>query len=104
MNIQELMRQAQQLQQKMMKIQEEIAAKEVEASAGGGMVRVKANGAQEIVGIEIDPAVVDPEEIGMLQDLIVAATNEALRRSKEMKEEELAKVTGGIKFPGMGMM
>ncbi len=104
MNIQELMRQAQQLQQKMMKIQEEIAAKEVEASAGGGMVKVKANGAQEIVGIEIDPAVVDPEEIGMLQDLIVAATNEALRRSKEMKEEELAKVTGGIKFPGMGMM
>ncbi len=98
------MRQAQQLQQKMLKIQEEIAAKEVEATAGGGMVKVRVNGAQEIMGIEIDPAVVDPQERGMLQDLIVAATNEALRRSKEMRDEELAKVTGGIKLPGMGMM
>ncbi len=104
MNIQELMRQAQQLQQKIMKVQEEIASREVEAGAGGGMVKVRVNGAQEVVAVEIDPAVVDVDDIGMLQDLIVAATNEALRRAKDMREEELAKVTGGLKFPGMGMM
>ncbi len=76
----------------------------VEATAGGGIVKVVANGAQEIVSVEIDPSVVDPEDTTMLQDLIVAATNEALRKSREMKEEEISKLTGGLKFPGMGMM
>jgi DNA-binding YbaB/EbfC family protein len=103
MNIQEIMRQAQ-LQKKILEVQEEIAKKVVEASAGGGIVKVIANGAQEILKVEIDPTVIDPEDITMLEDLIVAATNEALRKSKEMREEELAKLTGGLKFPGMGMM
>ncbi len=104
MNIQELMRQAQQLQKKMLDAQDEIAKKIVEASAGGGIVKVKVNGALEIVGIEIDPSVVDPNDVTMLQDLVVAAVNEGLRKAKEMKEQEIAKLTGGIKLPGMGMM
>ena len=104
MNIQELMRQAQQLQKKMLDAQDEIAKKIVEASAGGGIVKVKVNGALEIVGIEIDPSVVDPNDVTMLQDLVVAAVNEGLRKAKEMKEQEIAKLTGGIKLPGMGMI
>jgi len=104
MNIQELMRQAQLLQKKILDVQEEIKHKLVEATAGGGIVKVVANGAQEIVSVEIDSSVVDPNDITMLQDLIVAATNEALRKSKEMKEEEISKLTGGLKFPGLGMM
>jgi len=75
MNIQEIMRQAQQLQKKILEVQEEIAKKVVEASAGGGIVKVIANGAQEILKVEIDPTVIDPEDITMLEDLIVAATN-----------------------------
>ncbi|GAB6161344.1 YbaB/EbfC family nucleoid-associated protein [Desulfothermus naphthae] len=104
MNIQELMRQAQLLQKKILDAQEEIKNKVVEATAGGGIVKVVANGAQEIVSVEIDSSVVDPNDTTMLQDLIVAATNEALRKSKEMKEEEISKLTGGLKFPGLGMM
>ncbi|WP_461833505.1 YbaB/EbfC family nucleoid-associated protein [Desulfothermus sp.] len=104
MNIQELMRQAQLLQKKILDAQEEIKNKVVEATAGGGIVKVVANGAQEIVSVEIDSSVVDPDDTTMLQDLIVAATNEALRKSKEMKEEEISKLTGGLKFPGLGMM
>lgn len=103
MNIQELMRQAQMLQKRLLDMQDEINKKTVEASAGGGMVRVVANGAMEILKIELDPTIVDPQDINMLQDLIVAATNEALRRAKEMKEEEIAKLTGGIKLPNLGM-
>ena len=104
MNIQELMRQAQLLQKKILDAQEEIKNKVVEATAGGGIVKVVANGAQEIVSVEIDSSVVDPDDTTMLQDLIVAATNEAIRKSKEMKEEEISKLTGGLKFPGLGMM
>ncbi len=104
MNIQELMRQAQILQKKIMEAQEGISKKTVEASAGGGMVRVTANCTPEILKVEIDPSVVDPEDITMLADLIVAATNEALKKAKEMREEEISKLTGGLKFPGMGMM
>ncbi|MFO7816393.1 MAG: YbaB/EbfC family nucleoid-associated protein [Thermodesulfobacteriota bacterium] len=97
----DLLRQAQMMQKKMAKMQEELNTKEVEASSGGGMVRVRANGSKEILEISIDPSVVDPEEISMLQDLILAATNEALKKAKEMVESEMSQLTGGMNIPGM---
>jgi len=96
-----LMKQAQKMQQQMMKMQEELAGKTVEASAGGGMVRVTANGKQEIVSILIEPEVVNPEDVEMLQDLITAAVNEALKRSQEMVSSEMSKITGGMSIPGL---
>ena len=96
-----LMKQAQKMQQQMVKMQEELAGKTVEASAGGGMVRVTANGKQEIVSILIEPEVVDPEDVEMLQDLISAAVNEALKRSQEMVSSEMSKITGGMSIPGL---
>lgn len=105
MEMQEMIKQAQQMQQKISKIREEMAKKEVQSTAGGGMVKVTANGALEVIDISIDPSVVDSNEVGMLQDLIIAAVNEALRKAKEMMEEEMSKVTGGLKIPGLsGMM
>ncbi|MFP4213119.1 MAG: YbaB/EbfC family nucleoid-associated protein [Desulfohalobiaceae bacterium] len=104
MSMQEMMRQAQQLQKKMAQIKEDMANSTVEASAGGGMVTVTAKGNMEISAVQIDPSVVDAEEVEMLQDLILAATNEALKRAKEMMESEMSKVTGGLNIPGMGMM
>jgi hypothetical protein len=98
----ELMKQAQKLQQEMGRIQEESRNKTVEASAGGGMVVVTANGAMEIVSIKIDPEVVNPDDVEMLQDLIVAATNEALRRAQQMMSEDMSKITGGLNIPGLG--
>lgn len=98
----ELMKQAQKLQQEMGRIQEESRNKTVEASAGGGMVVVTANGALEIVSIKIDPEVVNPDDVEMLQDLIVAATNEALRRAQQMVSEDMSKITGGLNIPGLG--
>ncbi|MBN2333373.1 MAG: YbaB/EbfC family nucleoid-associated protein [Deltaproteobacteria bacterium] len=96
-----LLKQAQQMQAKMAKIQEEVGAKTVEATAGGGMVTVVANGKQEIISIAIEPQVVDPDDIEMLQDLVVAAANKALKEAGEMMAAELGKVTGGIKVPGL---
>lgn len=96
-----IMKQAQKMQAKMMKIQEELADKTVEASVGGGMVRVVASGKQEIKGIEIEKEVVDPDDVEMLQDLILAAVNDALAKSQEMAQEEMAKITGGMNIPGM---
>lgn len=98
----ELMKQAQKMQEEMSRIQEESKKKTVEATAGGGMVTVIANGAMEIVSIKIEPEVVNPDDIEMLQDLIVAASNEALRRAQQMVSEEMSKVTGGLNLPGMG--
>jgi hypothetical protein len=98
------MRQAQQMQKKMAEMQEELAKKTVEASAGGGMVTVKASGALQIVEVSIDPAVVDPQDVGMLQDLIHAASNEALKKAREMMEGEMSQLTGGMKIPGLGLM
>ena len=95
----DLMKKAQQMKASMDRIQEELASKEVEAGAGGGMVTVRATGAQEIASIEIDPSVIDPEEKEMLQDLVQAAVNEALRKSKEMMQEEMGKITGGLPVP-----
>ncbi|MFO8240387.1 MAG: YbaB/EbfC family nucleoid-associated protein [Dissulfuribacterales bacterium] len=100
-NMKEMMRQAQRLQTKIGKLQSELATKEIEASVGGGMVKAVSNGKPEIVSITIEKEVVDPEDVEMLQDLIVAAVNEALTRSKEMVEGEMAKLTGGLKLPGM---
>jgi DNA-binding YbaB/EbfC family protein len=98
-NIGDLMKKAQQMKASMERLQEELAEKEVEAAAGGGMVTVRATGAQEIASVEIDPSVIDPEEKEMLQDLIQAAVNEALRKSKEMMQEEMGKITGGLPVP-----
>ncbi|WP_022852602.1 YbaB/EbfC family nucleoid-associated protein [Thermodesulfatator atlanticus] len=100
-NMQSLMRQVQKMQKKIAELQEELAKKTVEASAGGGMVTAVVNGRQELVAIKIDPEVVNPEDIDMLQDLIVAAVNEGIRRSQEMVEQEMAKITGGLKIPGL---
>ncbi|MBK8013603.1 MAG: YbaB/EbfC family nucleoid-associated protein [Deltaproteobacteria bacterium] len=101
MNIQEMMRQAQRMQKKIQKAQEDAATKTVEGSAGGGMVVVSMNGNNEILSIKIEPQVVDPQEIEMLQDLIVAATNQANAAAKAMMREELEKVTGGLPVPGL---
>jgi len=96
-----LLKQAQQMQAKMAKIQEEVGARTVEASAGGGMVTVIANGKQEILSIAIEPQVVDPDDVEMLQDLVLAAVNQALRESQAMMTDEMSKLTGGLKIPGM---
>ena len=97
----QMMKQAQKMQAKIMKIQEEMAEKSVEASSGGGMVTVTANGKQEVLSIRIEPEVVDPEDVEMLQDLVAAAVNEALKKAQEMVAEEMAKVTGGMSIPGL---
>jgi DNA-binding YbaB/EbfC family protein len=96
-----LMKQAQQMQQKMMKLQEEIAQKTLDASVGGGMVTVTVNGKSEVLRIKIEPQVVDPNDVEMLEDLIVAGVNEALRKAQEMMAEEMSKLTGGLKIPGL---
>jgi len=98
-NMQQLMRQAQKLQQQMTEAQEALEAKEYEAAAGGGMVTVKVSGKRELTGITIDPQVVDPDDIEMLQDLIMAAVNEALRKGEEAREAAMSKMA-----PGMGGM
>jgi DNA-binding YbaB/EbfC family protein len=97
----QMMKQAQKMQAKIMKIQEEMAERSVEASSGGGMVTVTANGKQEVLSIRIEPEVVDPEDVEMLQDLVAAAVNEALKKAQEMVAEEMAKVTGGMSIPGL---
>jgi DNA-binding YbaB/EbfC family protein len=85
----------------MLKMQEELAEKTVEATAGGGMVRVVANGRQQIVSILFEKEVVDPEDVEMLQDLVLAAVNDALAKSQEMISAEMGKLTGGMKIPGL---
>lgn len=100
-NMGNMMKQAQQLQVKMMKLQEELAEKTVETSSGGGMIRVVANGKQQVVSIQIEKEVVDPEDVEMLQDLILAAVNDALAKAQEMVSTEMGKLTGGLKIPGL---
>jgi len=95
------MKQAQKIQAQIAKVQEELAQKTIEASAGGGMIIVVVNGKQEIVSIKIEPEVVDAKDIEMLQDLVIAAVNEALKRSQEMVSEEMRKITGGLHIPGL---
>ena len=98
-----MMKEAQKLQQQMAAMQEEIGKKTVEATAGGGMVTVQANGKQEILSIKIDPEVVSRDDVQMLEALVLAACNEALRKSRELVQQELGKLTGGLKIPGLGM-
>jgi hypothetical protein len=96
-----MLRQAQQLQQRVARLQEEMASRTVESSVGGGMVRVVANGRGEILSIAIEREVVNPEDVEMLQDLIMSAVNDALKKSQEMVSAEMAKLTGGLKLPGL---
>ena len=96
-----MMKQAQQLQSKMLKLQEELADKTVETTSGGGMVKVVANGRQQVVSIQIEKEVVDPDDVEMLQDLILAAINDALIKSQEMVSGEMSKLTGGMNIPGL---
>jgi len=96
-----MLKQAQKLQAKIFKLQEELAEKTVESSAGGGMVKTVANGRQELVSIKIEPEVVNVDDIEMLEDLIVAAVNDALKKSQEMVSNEMSKLTGGLKIPGL---
>ncbi len=100
-NMKALMQQAQKMQQDLMKAQEESENFTEEGSAGGGMVKAVANGKNQIVSLEIEKEVVDPEDVEMLQDLIVAASNEALRKVGEKVKEEMAKMTGGMQIPGL---
>ena len=100
-NMNSMMKQAQKLQKKMMQAQQDLATETVEASSGGGMVKVIANGAQKIESIVLEKEVVDPEDIEMLQDLVLAAVNDALKKSQEMASAEMGKLTGGMNIPGM---
>ncbi|MDY7001169.1 MAG: YbaB/EbfC family nucleoid-associated protein [Thermodesulfobacteriota bacterium] len=97
----DLVRQAQVMQKKMAKMQEEMAERTVDASSGGGMVTVQVNGSQEVLSVKIDPAAVDPNDVDMLQDLVLAAINEGLKKSKDMVQAEMSQLTGGINIPGM---
>ena len=100
-NMQQMLKQAQRMQANIAKLQEELEAREYEASAGGGMVNVRANGKKELLSIEIKPEAVDPDDVEMLQDLILAAVNEALRQAGETMEREMGKMTGGLGMPGL---
>jgi hypothetical protein len=99
-NLGNMVKQAQKLQTQMVKLQEELAERTVTASSGGGMVQVVANGRPQIVSVSIEREVVDPEDVEMLQDLILAAVNDALNKSQEMVSSEMNKLTGGMKLPG----
>ncbi|PRX26433.1 hypothetical protein BX659_12022 [Orenia metallireducens] len=101
MDMGKMMKQVQKMQGQMAKMQDELAKKTVEASAGGGMVTVTANGQQEIVGIKIDPDAVDPDDVEMLEDLILAAVNESMRKVQDMTQKEMGKLTGGMNIPGL---
>lgn len=96
-----LFKQAQQMQQKMARLQEELGQRTVEASVGGGMVSVTVNGKNEVLSLKIEPQVVDPDDVEMLEDLVLAGVNEALRKSQEMISDEMGKLTGGMKIPGL---
>jgi DNA-binding YbaB/EbfC family protein len=100
-NMGNMLKKAQELQEKMAKLQEELGDKTVEASSGGGMVAVVANGKQEIVSIKIDSEVVDANDVEMLEDLVLAAINDALYQAKQMVSEEMSQLTGGVKIPGI---
>ena len=100
----DIMKQAQKMQEQLAKVQEEAANKIVEASAGGGMVTVIANGRQEVLSVKIERDVVNPDDIEMLQDLIVAATNEALKKGRDMLADEMKSMTGGLGLNIPGLM
>ena len=96
-----MLKQAQKIQAQLAKMQEEMAQKTIEASSGGGMVSVVVNGKQEVISIKIEREVVNPDDIDMLQDLVLAAVNEGIRKSQEMVTEEMKRLTGGLSIPGL---
>ena len=96
-----LQRMAQQMQQEMLRIQSELEAATIDGSAGGGVVKATVTGKQELVSVVIDPSAVDPSDVEMLQDLVVAAVNDALRASRELAEQKMSAVTGGLRIPGL---
>lgn len=98
-----MIKQAQKMQQDMLKMQEEAEAKEYEATAGGGVVTARVNGKKELISIKIDPDAVDPEDVEMLQDMIVAAVNEAIRKADASLSESMSKLTGGLNLGGLGL-
>jgi DNA-binding YbaB/EbfC family protein len=101
MGMANLQRMAQQMQQEMLRVQAELESATVDGSAGGGVVSATVTGKQELVSVTIDPSVVDPDDVEMLQDLVVAAINDALRASRALAEQKLSAVTGGLRLPGM---
>lgn len=101
MNMGKMMKQVQKMQEQMQKLQEELEERTVEATVGGGVVSVTASGKKELRAIKISPEAVDPDDIEMLQDLILAAVNEALNKADEMVASEMQKITGGMKIPGL---
>lgn len=96
-----LMKQAQEMQTKMARVQEDLAGREVEGTAGGGMVTVRMNGKQELLSVKIKPDAVDPEDVEMLEDMLMAAFSEARRQAEDLMQKEMAKATGGMGLPGM---
>ncbi len=101
MDMEDLMKQARQFQGKLAQIQEELAAKIVTGTAGGGMVTVTVNGRGELVGLDIEPEVINPDDRQMLQDLVIAAVNDGLRKAKDLGRSEMSKLTGGMAIPGL---
>ena len=101
MDLNSIMQQAKVMQEKMTKIQQDLAKKTITGSAGGGMVLITVNGQGEVLSAAIEKAVIDISEVAMLQDLVVAATNDALRKAKELSKQELAQLTGGLNVPGL---
>lgn len=100
-NMQKQLQQVQMMQKKIEEVQAELETREIEATAGGGAVSITANGKKEIVKVVIKPEVVDPDDVEMLQDLILVAANESIRQIEEMTQSEMGKVTGGLSIPGM---
>ncbi len=100
-NMGNMMKQMQKMQKQMEEMQKQLEETEVEAGAGGGAVSCKVNGKKEVLAITIDESVVDPEDVEMLQDLVMAAVNEALRKAEEMMSKEMSKLTGGMNIPGL---
>lgn len=101
MGMANLQRMAQQMQQEMLRVQAELESAKVDGSAGGGVVSAVVTGKQELVSVTIDPSAVDPDDVEMLQDLVVAAINDALRASRALAEQKMSAVTGGLRLPGM---
>jgi DNA-binding YbaB/EbfC family protein len=101
MNMNNLMKQAQQMQAKLAMLQNELAEREVEASAGGGMVKVKVNGKQQLLSISIDKECVDPNDVSTLEELVFTAVNQAMKQSQDMVQQAMSKVTGGMNIPGL---
>lgn len=100
-NINQLMKQAQQMQAKLTTLQKELAEREVESSSGGGMIKVKVNGKQEIISISINKECVDPNDVEMLEELVKTAVNQAVKESQEMVSGAMSKITGGVNIPGL---